>query len=122
MRRGATRALPEQGGLGFAMGGQRLDGMTLTPRGDDLVADTLGTNVWHRQILREWLSAWAAGEAPNTGDTALTRLLEGGGGRRGGGKGRGGEGGKGEEGRRGRSTALGPFTATQRERQVVLAV
>ncbi len=59
-RRGATRALPEVGGLGFTEGAQRLQGMGLTALGLDLVRPVLDAPVG-RGTVRSWLGKWPHG-------------------------------------------------------------
>jgi hypothetical protein len=90
-RRPATRALHEEGGLGFATGAQRLQGMTLTRLGRQLTASVLERSA-ARSTVRSWLEGWPdATEEP----TKRTREQLG--------------------------AALGPFDPTDGERQAVMA-
>ena len=56
-RRAATRALPEEGGLGFAEGGQRLEGMVLTSLGAALTDGLLASRT-SPGTVGAWLANW----------------------------------------------------------------
>lgn len=92
-RRAATRALPEGSGLGFTSGGLRLDRMTLTQLGDELVADGLERRLFFKHEAGEWFREWIDGGGREVAGKLKSSLRE----------------------------ALDPFTPTPREKHVVQA-